>query len=254
MQAAFKSFNIYFDKIWVLTLPRLKDRMNSIRTRLQGLDYEFFYGIDKETLDYAPMEQLGWYSQKRYQQYYRKPPVMSKGMLSCSLGHLRMYEAIIRNGYKRTLILEDDALPVIQYLALFPSVMQSVPEDWEVIYMGYEKNEQFGIAQHLKRWAYITWPSHAKLKLSRRIYSNYYPRTISTHIARAGFHDCTHAYAVTIEGAKKLLQLQSPVAFNADNLLAYACATKMINGYISRPKLFNQLTAFDGSLPSLTSD
>jgi glycosyl transferase, family 25 len=254
MQSTFDHINSYFDKAWVLTLPRLAGRMEAVKKRLEGLQFDFYFGTDKETIDLARAGQLGWYSQERYNQYYKRPPSMSKGMLSCSLGHRSMYETILRNGYQRTLVLEDDVLPIEQNLCLFSHIMDNVPADWDLLYFGYEKNENFGWKQRLKRMVYVTWPYHAKLKLNRQVYWNYYPRKLSAHIARAGFHDCTHAYAVTMEGARKLLQLQTPAAFNADNLLAFACATKLVKGYICKPKLFNQESAFVGSVHSLTGD
>jgi glycosyl transferase family 25 len=71
---------------------------------------------------------------------------------------------------------------------------------------------------------------------------NLYPKLISNHLSVAGFHDYTDAYAITLPGAKKLLELQSPVSYVADNLLAIASASKKINAFISHPKLFQQLS------------
>ena len=228
--------------------------MEAVARQLHGLNFEFFYGTDKDSLDMEQAKTQGLYSQEGYEKYYKKPSTISKGMLSCALGHVKIYEDIVQNGYQRTLILEDDAIPVTSALHLFPFLTASLPQDWELLYLGYEKNELNGFAQKLKRMAYMTWPSHAKLKLSRKIYSHYYPDTLSENIARAGFHDCTHAYAVTLGAAKKLLPMQTPVVLNPDNLLAFACTTDIIKGYIVRPKLFKQLSAFEGSLASLTGD
>ncbi|GEM_PF-3222042 len=73
------------------------------------------------------------------------------------------------------------------------------------------------------------------------------------HIFVAGFHDYTDAYAITLLEAKKLVELQSPVSYVADNLLAIASASKKLNAFISHPKLFQQLSqeqssAFDSLL------
>jgi glycosyl transferase, family 25 len=254
MENYYTAINNYFDKIYVLTLPRLQQRAALIARQLKGLNYELFFGVDKEYTSLQGLEAQGIYNNDRYKQFYKRPPHMSLGMLCCSLGHVQMYQSIIANNYQRTLILEDDVFPLKDNLALFPAIISELPADWQVFYLGYEKNEKLGWWQQLKRLVYMTWPHHTKLHLTSSQYAHYYPRTLSTHIARAGFHDCTHAYAVTREGAQQLLQLQTPVAFNADNLLSYGISRQMIKAYIARPKLFNQLTAFTDQMTSLTEN
>lgn len=254
MHEYFGFLNNYYDKVYVLTLPRLHERMDLINRQLEGLHFEFFYGTDKQDTSINALKEQGAYSTERYLEFYKRPHEMSLGMLCCSLGHLHMYQSIIANGYRRTLILEDDVQPLSEGLALWPQLISELPADWDVFYLGYEKNESFGWMQKLKSALYRTRPWHAQLKLTSAMYANYYPRSLSKHIARAGFHDCTHAYSVTLEAAKKLAALQTPVAFNPDNLLSYAIATGRVTGYIARPKLFNQLSAFGDKMPSLTAD
>jgi glycosyl transferase family 25 len=173
-------------------------------------------------------------------------------MLCCALGHVKIYKDIIASGYKRALILEDDAIPVKEALEQFPSIIREIPDDLEVLYLGYEKNEGTGMKSKLKHFFYQLFPSNSQLKLNRQIFANYYPKPVSTHIAKAGFHDCTHAYGITQEGAKKLLTAQQPVRFHPDNLLSYLNCTGKLNGYIARPKLFKQLSAFSHQVDSLT--
>lgn len=253
MEKDFSALNSFFDKIYILTLPRLKDRIDLFTQELRGLNYEVFYGVDKEETNLASLKQQGIYNTTAYTDIYKKQPDMNPGMLCCSLGHVKMYESIIAHQYSKVLILEDDAFPLPNNLPLFSRMVEELPDNWEVFYLGYEGKEIYGWKQKVKRMYYIAFPFHTTYRLSRAIYANYYPRPISKHMARAGFHDCTHAYAVTLEGAKKLLQEQTPVAYNADNLLSYAIATEKIKGYIGRPKLFNQRTVMD-EIRSLTAD
>jgi glycosyl transferase family 25 len=242
MKRDFGPLNSFFDKIYILTLPRLQDRIEAFTRELDGLNYEIFYGIDKEQVTLDALKQQGIYSTAAYTDFYKRQPDMATGMLCCSLGHVKIYESIIANQYERVLILEDDAFPLPENLPLFSQMMKELPANWEVFYLGYENNEVFGWKQTVKRMYYLTFPFHTSLRLSRTIFANYYPKPLSTHVARAGFHDCTHAYAVTLEGARKLLKLQTPVVYNADNLLSYAITTEQIKGYIGRPKLFKQRT------------
>ncbi len=254
MQEYFRLLNDYYDKIYVLSLHRSSERKNYINDVLKGLDFEFFWGLDKEETSLEKIKDLGLYSSDQYHLFYKSPGEISLGMLCCSLGHVGIYKDIIRNGYKKTLILEDDVVPIVTDLKYFSEIIEELPGDWELFYLGYEKNEQFGWKQKVKQTIYKIFPRHAQLKLNRKIYSNYYPRNFTKHISIAGFHDCTHAYSVTLEGAKKLLQHQQPVRFNPDNLLSYMICTNQIKGYISHPKLFNQLSAFKGKIESLTGN
>ena len=243
MDRDFSAFNDFFDKIYILTLPRLKDRIDQFARELKGLNYEIIYGVDKEEVTLDSLKQQGVYSTAGYQEIYKRQEDMNLGMLCCTLGHLKVYETIIANQHKKVLIFEDDVFPITENLPLFPAITAELPTDWELFYLGYEGREGFGWKQKVKRLYYMTFPFHTSLRLSRHIYSNYYARPLSPHIARAGFHDCLHAYGVTLECAKKLVAQQTPVIYNSDNLVSYAIATEKIKGYIVQPKLFNQRSA-----------
>lgn len=248
----FQSLNEYYDKIFILTLPRLKDRIDYINKTFEGLDFEFFYGVDKLDNSLEDLTEKGIYSSELYRQFYKHPADISLGMLCCALGHVQIYRKIIEEGYGRTLILEDDAIPVKEALIQFPEIIKEIPADTELLYLGYEKNEGIGVKTKLKNFFYQLFPSNSQLKLNRQIFANYYPKLVSTHIAKAGFHDCTHAYGITNEGARKLLAAQQPVRFHPDNLLSYLNCTGKLNGYITRPKMFKQLSAFSHQVDSLT--
>lgn len=254
MQRYFQALNDYYDKIYVLTLPRLTERIAYINQTLKGLDFELFFGTDKQQVSLEGLKHEGVYSTEAYRQFYKKPTEISLGMLCCSIGHLQIYESIVQNGYQKTLILEDDAMPLEESLPLFSQTIGELPTDWELLYLGYEKNENNGVKENIKKLVYTLLPFHSQLKMTPQLYAHYYPVNVSTHIARAGFHDCTHAYSITLEAAKKLLQFRRPVRFHPDNLLSYMIGTGQLKGYIAKPKLFNQLTAFVNQLNSLTAD
>jgi len=74
---------------------------------------------------------------------------------------------------------------------------------------------------------------------------NRLPKKFSPTLMKAGFHDCTHAYAVSLEGAKKLLKTQTPVIYRADNLLSALVLKGSLRAFISRSLLFNQEISFD---------
>jgi len=91
MQNSFQYLNDYYDKIFVLSLPRLTDRIETLKSNLNGLHYELFEGIDKENVTMRELKSKGLYDTKRYQQFYKKPLEIPVGMLCCALGHVKMY-------------------------------------------------------------------------------------------------------------------------------------------------------------------
>ena len=252
MHPSYKFLNEYFDKIFVLTLPTLTGRHEHVKKNLAGLNYEFFYGIDKKEVSMEELKNQHWYDTAIYRQHYKRPEEMLPGMLCCSIGHMKIYEYIVYHNIEKALIMEDDVVPVNSELDKLPGIFSALPAGWELFYLGYEKNEKATFRKKLKQLVYTAFPNHAKLKVNRQFFKRYYPRQVSENISEAGFHDCTHAYAVTKEAAEKLLAYSKPIRFNPDNLLYFMISTGQLKGYISSSKFFNQLTAFVNQIESLT--
>ena len=249
----FNLLNQYFDKIFVLHLPRLSERLTGLQKNLEGLHYEMFEGVDKNQVTTEELTLKGLYDRELYRRLYPGTADMHTGMLCCALGHVNIYKKIIEKGYNKTLILEDDITVSTEALKQFTSIVNELPADWELLYLGYEKNEHYGLKEKFKKLLYYLFPPYSNFTIHRKYISRYYPVILSPHIARAGFHDCTHAYAVTLNGARKLLSHQQPVHFHPDNLLSHMACTGEIKAYIARPKIFGQLSAFNKKIDSLTS-
>ena len=235
----FTAFNNFFDKIFVVTLKRSVKRQAHIQKALQGLRYEFFWGADKNDLIIDDLKAKNIYNDAMAVKHHRYNKPMNPGQVGCALSHRNIYDEIVQHNYQRTLILEDDAEPVENSIRLFPEMIRELPAGWELLYLDYSKNEK---NQSLKKYWYHIQRFAGGLKWDHNIINNLYPKQFSHHLSIAGFHDYTDAYAVSLEGAKKLLELQSPVSYVADNLLAIASASKKVNAFITRPKLFQQLS------------
>ena len=102
--------NEYFDRVVVINLDRRTDRMERLGAQLDelGIQYERFSAIDGKAEGIAPME-------------------------AGKLSHLKVIEEL--NGEK-ALILEDDAHFVDGFQERFDTEMDSLPEDWDVFYLG----------------------------------------------------------------------------------------------------------------------
>ncbi|CAN5863731.1 N/A [soil metagenome] len=230
----------YFDKVLVVSVPRFTDRHQRVQERLKGLSFDFFWGADKLKLDLKTAKQEGVYDEEKTKQFERLSKPLSLGELACSLSHRNVYEAMIANGWKKILILEDDVWPLYNNMPLLIPALQELPAQWDLVYLGYLKHEKVTGQLKLKQFFYKILSNVGLMKWSYTMVSNLLPKRYSAHLKKAGFHDCTHAYAITMEGAKKLLKAQSPVVYRADDLLSYTILKGNFTAFVTEPKFFDQ--------------
>ena len=230
----------YFDKIFVITLDRAKERQESTRNYLGNIAFEFFFGADKLHMDLPTLIKEGIYDEGKAKQMNRYGKKMVLGHIACSLSHRNLYKHIVENKYQRVLIFEDDVIPVIESLKHIISSLNELPKDWELVYLGYNKHEIITPKLKRKQVFYSISSRLGLMKWNNVMVDNMLPKPFSKHLRLAGFHDCTHAYAVSYEGAKKLLEFQTPIAFNADDLLSDTVMKGHLNAFITVPKFFDQ--------------
>jgi glycosyl transferase, family 25 len=204
------------------------------------LPFHFFWGADKLQLDLEKVKQDGTYDEIKAKQLQRQGKPLNLGEIACSLSHRMVYEEIIKHNWKRILILEDDALPLMENISLLPKALTELPDDWELVYFGYLKHERITKGLKVKQFFYKIVSAAGLMKWSYTMVNHFLPKPFSTHLKKAGFHDCTHAYAVTHEGAKKLLAAQTPVVYRADDLLSSTIMKGNLKAFITEPKFFDQ--------------
>lgn len=236
----YTALNNYFDKVYILTLEKATERHAVFAKLLNGLNYEIVYGIDKETIDVDTLIEENKFdavAAKKVNTFKRE---FRLGEIACSMGHNLMYQKIIEHNYQKVLILEDDVIPNIEAISNFEKIINQVPKDWDLCYLGFFK---FEIPPKNAFWKKLDYSIKNKLGLHKwnaQIIKNLYPTKINEHISKAGFHDCTHAYMLNAKAAKVLLEMQTPIKYLSDNALSYAIVTEKLNGYITNPKFFNQ--------------
>lgn len=135
-------FNKYFDKVLILTTTHqsCSDRIERIKKRMIGIDYEFFYGEHAADMDIDS---------------YRKQGVeLTDGQISCAANHLKMYQYILDNNFDNCLILEDDAV-ISKSEEEIDSCISNLPDDWKLFYLGYIVYQQFqsNYAKNLHRFS-----------------------------------------------------------------------------------------------------
>jgi glycosyl transferase family 25 len=254
-RAAFESLNGWADRTFVISLRRATDRRERARERLEGLRFEFFDAVDKDQLDRDRLSGDGTYDERRTRSAYRHRKDMSLGAIGCALSHRRLYEEMVANGWERMVVFEDDVVPRTTALPALPEVLAELPPTWELCYLGYWQNENVTIQRRLLRAVYVAL---APLGLSRWRLGEalrLLPTSFTPHLRRAGRHMCSHAYAVTREGARKLAAAQTPVAYYSDQLLTMSILQGRLEAYVASPVLFDQESAehAQGYDPSVTS-
>lgn len=102
--------NEFFDKVVVINLDRRTDRMEKLDSQLKelGIQYKRFSAVDGKKLNIDPIV---------------------AGLKS----HLQVMKD---NSGKKVLVLEDDAYFVEDFNEKFDKVMQTLPEDWDIFYLG----------------------------------------------------------------------------------------------------------------------
>jgi glycosyl transferase, family 25 len=230
----------YFDKVFVVSVPRFSDRHVQLQKTLEGLDFEFFWGTDKQTLSRETLIAEKMYDDAAAKKNQRQGKALNDGEIACSLSHRSIYAAMVQHHWQRVLVLEDDVLPVFSQLALLPQAINELPADWELVYLGYLKHEQVTASLKIKQFFYKIISSLGLMRWSYTMVKNMLPRPYSTHLKKAGFHDCTHAYAISLQAAKKMLKAQSPVVYRADDLLSALTLKGQLSSFVTQPKFFDQ--------------
>ncbi|RYX87559.1 hypothetical protein EON73_01145 [bacterium] len=254
-----KVLNRYFDKVIVLTIERNKHRLNIIDKILSGLDYDVFIGVDGKQLDLTELQQSNQVSANINEIYAEtnsaylnmaSPPIHIN-QVACAMSHVEIYKYLLnKKGCDRILILEDDVIPVEQHLKYLEDTLKSVPNDWEVLYLGYMLNDDFSFLGNLKYHTLVTLLTSVGIKtsmLSRK--QQTFPVPFSKFLRKHGAHTGTHAYGVTQSALPKLIAMQTPLQQVApDLLLIDAIVKNKITSYTTKYLFFDQNNSLHSSI------
>jgi glycosyl transferase family 25 len=238
--------NQYFDKIYVVTLHRSAERQEKINKHFQQVDFEYYYGTDKLQLNFPDLVGQHIYDPEEAKKLHRNGKEMFLGQVACSLSHRGLYKEILEKGYGKVLILEDDFVPAVTDETVLKNIFQELPYNWELVYFGYYLNETVTTIMRLKQYWYYLLSLTRLIKWTPAEVLNLYPKKYSPHLLKAGFHNTTHAYAVSAAALPKLIARQTPVVFCADTLLTDLVLNNKLNAFITIPRIFDQEIFMEG--------
>jgi GR25 family glycosyltransferase involved in LPS biosynthesis len=240
VQDALEFLNGWADRVLVVSLPRATDRQARLAERLRGLRYELFPATDKRTLDRERLLREGVYDESRTRRAFRHTRDMNLGEIACAISQRRVYEEAVRNGWARTVVFEDDVVPLAASLPLLPAALSQLPPGWDLCYLGYARNEAPTARDRAKRALYVALAPLRLVRWRADEARRLLPSPFSANLRRAGLHDYALAYAVSREGARKLVEAQTPVSLRADWLLASMVVRGRLDAYLTEPKMFDQ--------------
>jgi glycosyl transferase family 25 len=240
VQDAYEFLNGWADRILVISLARAADRQARLRERLAGLRYELFQATDKRDLDLDRLVKEGVYDESRTRRAFRHTKDMNLGEIACALSQRRVYEAAVANGWARTVVFEDDVVPRTADLPLLPAALSQLPPGWDLCYLGYARHEAPTARDRAKQAAYVALAPLRLVRWRAGEARRLLPRPFSANLRRAGLHDFALAYAVSLDGARKLAAAQTPVSLRADWLLGSMVVQGRLDAYLTDPKMFDQ--------------
>jgi glycosyl transferase family 25 len=241
LQKAYNTLNSFFDHIYVISLSRATERHVHFKNELEGLEYSVMWGKDSKELNEQQLTRSNIYNKELDIKNNRYNISMGLGAIACSWSHLLVYEDMLKNGYDKVLILEDDVVFNQDPISFIPEILNALPKDWELLYLGFTKNEPSQKYTSLKRSYYHFLRFFKWIELTHKEISNRFPKRVSKHVYKAGYHDCTHSYGITASCAEKFIKLQTPISFPADHLLAHVATNDIAKSYIVIPKIISQL-------------
>ena len=170
------------DKIFIINLDKDNERMSSSIHQLEKYDitnYERYAAIYGSKLSNDEVNNITTNIGKL---------LASRGMIGCGISHINIWKKIVKDGIKKTLILEDDFILKDDFLNKFNNVINKSPNIYDIIFLS----------------ANIIHNKHLKLY---DIDDNYYKQL---------FISQTLGYIITLEGAQKILNYINKVSYHID--------------------------------------
>lgn len=246
-------FNEYFEKVYVISIQRNKDRLATFIRLHPNLIFEVFEGVDGKEL-FPELQHVWMFPIEFFTKHdllYERCRHWNKGQLGCAMSNLMVQKKIIEKNLNRVLILEDDAFIINNRLDFFANALDELPPDWDLFYLGFNPPSKWSenrFTRFVLRIKHIIQPRYTEDLSSGDFRKRYFSSSFSRHLNKPGVYAGTHAYALSFEGAKKVVQLDTPLQYGFDTTLMYANYNKLLNSYSLKKQLIIPNDNFKTSL------
>ncbi len=245
--------NNYFDKIFLISIKRNQERLDTFLKNNPDLEVEVIQGIDGQAL-YPSLENVWYFPQSffiEYQLDYDHCKQWNKGQLGCAMSNLLVQKEILKRKLQKVLILEDDAKLLSLNITMFDKAIKELPLDWDLFYLGYNSPTKWAehkLSRLFVKLKHLIKPVFTENMSSRTITKRYFSSSYSRYLKIAGVYAGTHAYGLSYEGAKKIVTLDTPLKHGFDTTLMYANYNKLIKGFALKRPLFIPNPKFETTL------
>lgn len=179
-----------FENIIIINLARRYNKKKSIISKLNEAeikcDIDFFSAIDGHNLNEKKVQQMGFH----YYESMKMPDDsiwhLTFGEVACAISHYQVWEKIVRENRRCTLILEDDAIFVKGFGSKLQEILTQIQDnsiDYDLLYLSRD-------TEHTK------YPTKIQLPKEERI---------SKNLVIPQYCHWLCAYVLKLEGAEKLL-------------------------------------------------
>ena len=240
--------------IYVVTIKRNLDRqvrMTKLLSR-HNLQFSFIEGIDGEQLNSNTLKSIFDADKSRARLRYD----ITKNEIACSLSHIKALKTFLKDHKKDyALILEDD-IEISNFDTLKNAINYMPPKEaWDLLYLGYQEMNMSMPLMIFIKWQFI-YPVLIFLRIKlydlkkiKRIFG----RPYNNYWFRAGSHNTSHAYIVSRDGAKKILDYNTPVTLQADVVLMHLITDGKLNAFALKKPLFKQSSDLESSIGARAS-
>lgn len=189
------------DAVYVINLDRAPDRMakTARQCEAQGIPFKRVPAVDGTRVSASTLAKVA-------------SPVCQKmcspSVIGCALSHMRVWRAVLRAGYDRVLVLEDDVQLAPEFRKKLLRALEEVPADFDVLLGGCvflcNKDRKYHMVAELARHL---MPPHWTRKNDTRTWGSVFVPE---------FFGGTHCYVVSNKGCRKLFKAIPQVTYHID--------------------------------------
>ncbi|XP_017570117.1 procollagen galactosyltransferase 2 [Pygocentrus nattereri] len=174
-----------FDEIYLINLERREDRRERMLRSLEvlGIEVTLSDAVDGKALNSSQLQALGIEMLPDYQDPY-SGRVLTRGEVGCFLSHYNIWTQVVKQQQQQVLVLEDDVRFELNFKSRLNTIMEDAKRaqlNWDLIYVGRKRLQ-------VKRPE--NWVKGVK------------------NLVNPDYSYWTLGYALSLQGAKKLLDAQ----------------------------------------------
>ncbi|KAG7488226.1 hypothetical protein MATL_G00030280 [Megalops atlanticus] len=174
-----------FDEIFLINLKRRTDRRQRMLRTLAtlGIEATLTDAVDGKALNTSQLQALGIEMLPGYKDPY-SGRVLTRGEIGCFLSHHYIWTQVVERGLERVLVLEDDVRFEPRFKKRLMAIMENIQQaklDWDLMYVGRKRMQ-------------VKQPERSVEGVD--------------NLVEADYSYWTLAYALSLQGARKLLQAQ----------------------------------------------